>query len=376
MTALIVTTLTPGTKPLPGVRAARGLRGAFTNLPYVGPARIGATTKHATGIETGATDSGDTGGAGGNVTTDGYRAADDFGVQSLLGSGEIEDSGLSAADAAGDAVVIAAARPSRFRSNQATPGAAIPVAFTGEGVPGGSTQSSGTTASPAGGVFDTTGRAESTGLDRFGRAKGVANAGAGLGHLDYSEFDRSTTVSGSAVAVGDSIKTISTGTNQPDSLDGDTVAIDAKYVGGPRLAPGAGSTAATTVTPTLPPPLFDTTATASGTIAFTDGTAAIDVDIHDDDQSAGSADRAGIVAAVYKVDTDNADEDGPLVRFASVDLTAGAGTIIEFAGAASDGTAVVTGDYRIYARFRAARPAAAGGGYIYGPVAKTTLTVA
>ncbi len=363
MAAITVTALVPGTKPLPSRKPQRGLRGAFMNLPYVGPARIDDGADHATGIED------PTKGGGGAVTTDGYRQSDSFGVQKLLGDvgGEIEDVGLSSADGAGQHTL---ARASRFRQPA---GAATPPAYIADGIEGGSTQSTGTTAVPVGGVFDTTGRAVDTGLDRFGRTKGVANAGAGLGTYHYTNASRKkSTMSGSAVALGDATRTISTGTNQPDSVEGDTVAVAAKYVGTPRLAPGAGSTAVGTITPTLTAPLLGSV--GDGTIGLVDGGAAIDVDLHANDITGGSNDRAGAVLAIYKRSADDTDEDGPLLAFCSID---GGTDATEAVGAAGIGAAALaTGTYRVYARWRYPRPAASGGGYEYSPLAIGTIAVA
>lgn len=346
MAAITITDLTPGTVPLPSIRPQKGLRGAFMNIPYVGPARID-TGDHAEGIETG------NGGGGGlpGAAADGYRQSDTFGVQDALGSGEIEDVGLSAADGAGVNVVT---RPARFRGPAGIGSSTSPTAFTGDGVKGGSTP---------GAPIDTTGRAVSTGEDRFGRTKGVANAGAGLGTYDYTNFDGAGTVSGSGSGLGDAVKTISTGDNQPDSVEGDTVAVDAKVVGGPRIAPGPAGGASTT-TPTLAAPLIGSV--GDGTIGVVDGGGAIDVDLHANDITGGSNDRAGAVVAVYERDADDTDEDGPLVKFASID-------------GGTDATELVTvaaGTYRVYARWRAPRPAADGGGYVYGPIAIGSITVA
>lgn len=309
MATVVKTDLTPGTVPLKG-RPKRGLRGAFFGLPYIGPvltkATVGTqTVNHAAGVGTGA-------GAGGAAGTDGYREKDAY---SKTG-GEIEDLGLSSAEG-GD--VTAANRPTGR------------AGFTAKGIAGGSTP---------GAPIDATGRAESTGVDRFGRTKGVPNAGAGLGTYDYTNFDGRPTLSGD---------------------------------GGYALGAGRGSmgTDGETVTQTVTRAVIGTTAApASGTIGIINGGAGgtIDIDIHADDIVAPLA---GFEVLVAKRDADDTDEDGAVVAFCAFD---GGTDILDPAitDATIAGTTVV-----VYARRRFIVQNAAGGlSYGVGPwSARTTLAV-
>lgn len=254
----------------------RGLRGAMFGLPYIGPVLSGGrpgvqTIKHYS----------DSAGvlAGGAAGSSGYREKDAY---SSIG-GEIEDVGLSAGEGAD---VVAVSRPTGR------------TAFIGDGVPGGSFVSDkGAGGSQEGAVIDADGRATSTGVDRFGRTKGVANAGAGLGTYDYTNFDGRATLSGDG---GRSLGSAGRGSME---TDGETVS---QKHGRPTV---------------------DGTTASSGTVAIIDGTAQeLDIDIDDADQTGGANGRVGCEVAVFKRDADDTDEDGAIVGFFKA-IGAGSDTI-------------------------------------------------
>jgi hypothetical protein len=305
MAAITVTTRVLGdtvTTVLPNTRPKRGLRGVFLGLPYIGPVLSGArpgtqSIVHATGAA-----------AGGAEDSTGYREKDTYDATGNTG-------GL----AGGPATSVS--RPTGR------------TAFIGAGVAGGSTP---------GAPIDATGRAVSTGKDRFGRAKGVANVGAGLGTYDYTNFDERPT------------------------LDGD---------GGRALgADGRGSmtTDGETVTQTVTRAVVGAAAgPAAGTVGIVDGGAGglVQVDLHADDITGGAGGLAGYEVSLFKRDKGDTDEDGPCIGVFDVDGGTDITTLTTVAAIA--GTTIV-----VYARKRYAMANGGATTYGYGPTsARATLAV-
>lgn len=295
MTAITVTTVAvdgSGDKPLPTSQGKRGLRGAFLNLPFIGPVITAATAVydgnptlvHPTYATVAI-------GAGGVPVSTGYRDDDSYSPT----GGEIEDAGLSAADG-GDvnAQTRASGRP----------------AYTANGVVGGSTP---------GAPILTTGRAQSTGVDRFGRTKGVANAGAGLGDLVYTTFSRQSTLSGDG---GRALGSAGRSTQTDSDAVGSNVNVNV-----PRPTLGASANP------------------AAGTVGVVDSGAngIAQIDLHADDITGGASGYAGAQVALYKLDSGDTDEDGTFIGL----FTCDGGTDIT---TLYDGAAATT--YRVYTRFR------------------------
>jgi hypothetical protein len=270
MAVVVLTDLTPGTRALKG-GPKRGLKGAMFAGTYRGPIIGGdaviegpATPTHATGDS-----------AGGVEDSTGYRESDTYDT-SGVGTSNTRPTGRTA--------------------------------YTGAGVQGGSTPGS---------PIDATGRAESAGKDRFGRTKGVANEGAGLGTYDYTNFDSRATEAGD--------DGFGLGSGRGVTVDGETVT---EAVGPPTIGAAAGP--------------------AAGTIGIIDGGAGgtIDIDLHADDITGGAAGLAGFEVQVWERDTDDTDEDRRLLAFFSVD---GGTDILDpaYTNAAIAGTTVA-----LYARKR------------------------
>jgi hypothetical protein len=152
-----------------------------------------------------------------------------------------------------------------------------------------------------------------TGVDRFGRARGVANVGAGLGNYVYTNFD------GRSVDVGAS------GAQEEGEGRGTSAA----------LATGV-------VTRAVPRPASPLGAVASGTVALIDGTAGVmQVDLDAADITGGGNGRKGAEVAVFARGADT-QEDGRLLFFGSVD----GGTDVSTLFTPGAGT------YAVYTRFR------------------------
>lgn len=187
------------------------------------------------------------------------------------------------------------------------------TAFIASGIQGGSLTTG------AGDVIDVTGRAEDTGVDRFGRSLTGDAYPNGSGRYTYTNFDGRS------------------------SLDGD---------GGRALgAAGRGTTVdGETVTVNIGRPATDGTNEGSGTVAIVGAAGAIQAAIHADDLPAsattnGTNGHAGCLIAVYKRGTDT-DEDGAHV-----------GTVT-FGTASTDGsdntnilTSLTAGTYAVYVRW-------------------------
>jgi len=305
MTAITVTTRTPGdgvTTVLPPSRPKRGLRGAFTNIPYIGPVLSGAAVEPPASVLHNSTSA-----AGGVEDTDGYRELDEYSVDGNTG-------GLTGGPS------TSVSRPTGR------------TAYIGAGVPGGSTP---------GAPIDTTGRAVSTGKDRFGRTKGTPNSGAGIKDYDYTNFDGRAT------------------------LDGD---------GGRAVGVGRGTTTdGVNVTQAVTRAVVDTTGAndTAGSVNVTDGGAggAITVDLHANDITGGSAGMAGFQVSLFKRDTGDTDEDGPCIGVFDVDGGTDASTLTTVAALA--GTTIA-----IYARRRFKLTNGGATTYGYGPIsARATLAV-
>jgi len=286
MVAITVTALTPGTRALASVKTQRGIRGAFLNLPYVGPAKV-ASGGHVTLADLG---------GGGTEDSKAYRTSDSFDLSGQTG-------GLTGGPA------TSVTRPSRYRYG---PGATTVQAYIGAGVQGGSAP---------GLPVDLSGRAVDAGVDRFGRARGVANVGAGLGMYTYTNFDSRTPAAGAEGS-------------------------GAQEAGGGRGTVGPSDTSGTVTRSvsslpsitTDPRPVVDASV-ASGNVGIVDGTTGImQVDLDAADITGGASGRKGAEVAVFARGADT-DEDGRLLFFGSVDggtdvstlFTPGAGTYAVYA---------------------------------------------
>jgi hypothetical protein len=152
------------------------------------------------------------------------------------------------------------------------------------------------------------------GVDRFGRARGVANVGAGLGMYTYTNFD------GRSVDIG--------GSGQQEAGEGRGTSAD--------LTTGVPVRA-------VPRPAIGAAANpAAGTVALVNGTGGVmQVDLHADDITGGAAGRKGAEVAVFALGTD-VQEDGRLLFFGSVDGGTDIGTLFT----------PTAGTYAVYARFR------------------------
>jgi hypothetical protein len=304
--AITLTTLNKETAPSASVflsptRAGRpstqkrGLRGAFASLPYIGPIISKATaagTQTGTGVTVTHTD---TIAGGGTEDSKGYRKSDTYDQSGNTG-------GLAGAPATSVTRPNPGAVPAALRATQA---------YIGEGVQAGSRVSS----TKGADVIDAAGRANDTGVDRFGRARGVANVGAGAGWYTYTNFD---------------------GRSMPDGEGGKAAGIGGRGT--------SVSDETVTVAKPGPPPTFG--GVAAGVIALADltGAAGFSVNIHADDVTGGANGRKGaeIVAFTRGADT---EEDLTLVGYAIADGTQGASGA--FPGSASRAGQTLA----VYARF-------------------------
>jgi len=312
MTAITVTTRTLGdgvTTVLPPSRPKRGLRGAFMNIPYVGPLLSGAAVEPPASVLHNSTSA-----AGGVEDTDGYRELDEYSVDGNTG-------GLTGGPS------TSVSRPTGR------------TAYIGAGVPGGSsvrTEAAGPQTNK--GPIDPTGRAVSTGKDRFGRTKGTPNSGAGIKDYDYTNFDGRSTLDGDGGrALG--------GGGRGTTTDGVNVT---QYQSRPTVGASANPAASTV-----------------GVVAG--GSSVVQVDIHADDITGGSAGLAGYQVALFERDTGDTDEDGPCIGVFDCDGGTDITTLTTLSGAR---TIVV------YARKRYKVTNGGATTYGYGPrSARVTLAV-
>ncbi len=342
MTAITVTPLAvdgTGDKALPTTNAKRGLRGAFLNIPHIGPVITTATaTYDANPTLVHPTYATTLIGAGGVEDTTGYRDDDSY-----------DPTGNSGGLAGGPTTSVT--RPTGR------------TAFIGAGVPGGSTVSDKDTGgSEAGEVIDVAGRAQSTGKDRFGRTKGTANSGAGLGDLVYTNFDGRATLDGDG---GRSIGSAGRDTQtDPDAVGSNVNVVIARPSTGTSADPSAG------------------------TVGVVDGGAGgvVRVDIHADDITGGANGLAGYNIILRKRDSGDTDEDGALIG--SYDCDGGTDITTVLTDATLAGTTIVFYARKRYPvqKFIAARtgPGVVNQGavatgitkYGYGPLsARATLAV-
>jgi hypothetical protein len=294
MVAISVTALTDSTQLTGRVGSStprRGILGAAGGV-YIGPVRPNATS-HAT-----------SGNAGGAEDSTGYRESDTYdasgATSGFMGSGGGTVS--SSTRGGGSTGAVGGTGPQQRTASIAN------------GVQGGSAP----TAGQAGvGVVDTTGRAESTGVDRFGRTKNsvAQGTGAGKGYYDYTNFDGRSNAAGSRADVGQGRGSIATGTGPADAVTGETVSrtvgvrptrsTASTQVGGAALGTGTLANRATVGTI----PLVGTTADpAAGTIAVVGGATKVQVDLHADDITGGANLRAGAEVVIFKRGGDT-DED-------------------------------------------------------------------
>jgi hypothetical protein len=334
MVAISVTAITNATQNTGRVGSStprRGLLGAAGGV-YIGPVRPNATS-HSTGIA-----------AGGAEDSTGYRESDTY-----------DASGASAAFMGSGGATVNTSTRGKAGTNVVGDGT-----WTGSvanGVQGGSTP---------GVPVDTTGRAESTGLDRFGRTKNstAQGTGAGKGYYDYTNFDGRSNTAGSRADVGQGRGSIATGTGPADAVTGETVSRTVgvrptrssatTQVGGSSI--GLGTVANRATVGTIP--LVGTTADpAAGTIAVVGGAGKVQVDLHADDITGGANLRAGAEVVIYKRGGDT-DED----------------TLTEVARFRADGgtdiTDAVTGltaaTYAFYGRFLYTGSPSSGGNLVNG----------
>lgn len=337
MTAITVTALTAASDNTGRVGSGgpkRGLRGAAGGV-YIGPVRPNSTS-HATGAQ-----------PGGVEDTTGYRESDTYdasgGSGGALGAGGATTA--SSTRGGGSTNAVGGTTPQQR------------TAYVADGVQGGSAPTQG----QAGvGVIDTTGRAESTGVDRFGRTKNATTqgTGAGKGYYDYTNFDGRSTAAGSRASVGEGRGSISTGTGPADTIAGETVArttgvrptrsTGTTQVGGNAIGLGTQANRATVGTV---PTVATTADQAAGVIAVVGGSGKVQIDLHADDITGGANLRAGAEVVMYKRGGDT-DEDvlSEVARF-----RADGGTDISDAV-----TGLTAGVYAFYGRFL----------YTAGPVGK------
>jgi len=274
----------------------RGLKGAAGGL-YVGPIIGAASVIEGPSSPTHAV----TALAGGVEDTTGYRESDTY-----------DRSGNSGG-------LLGAASTSVSRPTGRT-------AYIGNGVQGGST---------AGDPIDSAGRAEDTGVDRFGRSLTGANyPTGGGGRFTYTNFD------GRAVPGGDGGLG---GGGRGTTVDGETVTANQGV------------------------PATHDTAESSGTVAVVDAAGKIVTAIHANDITGGSNGHKGAEITVYKRGSDT-DDDGAFYRAATI------GTVVSDGPDDTDTfTAVTAGTYSFYVRWRYA---AADGSIHLGPAsARGTVTV-
>jgi hypothetical protein len=292
------------------------------HIPYVGPLLTGATVEAPASVLHNESIAG-----GGAAATKGYRELDEYNPN----GGEVEDVGLSSADGAG---VNSVTRPN--------PGAVagalrVTQAYTGDGVPGGSTvNDEDVGGTEVGEIIDVAGRAISTGKDRFGRTKGTPNSGAGIKDFDYTNFDARSALSGD---------------------------------GGYAVGVGRGtSTDGVNVTHTLARAVVDTTPGSAGTVGISDGGAGglVRVDLHATDVAAP---RAGFQVSLFKRDTGDNEEDGACIGVFDVDVGTDITDLLTDATLA--GTTIV-----IYARKRNDLANGGAASFVYGPLSeRVTLAV-
>jgi hypothetical protein len=316
---------------------------------YIGPVRPNSTS-HAT-----------TTAAGGAEDSTGYRESDTY-----------DASGATSGFAGSGGGTVNTSTRGGAGTNQV--GYTTRTAYTANGVQGGSAPTQG----QAGvGVVDTTGRAESTGTDRFGRTKNsvAQGTGAGKGWYDYTNFDSRSNTAGSRADLGQGRGSIATGTGPADAVTGETVSRTVgvrptrssatTQVGGASI--GLGTVANRAAVGTIP--LVGTSADpAAGTIAVVGGSGKVQIDLHADDITGGANLRVGAEVVMYKRGGDT-DEDlhTEVARF-----RADGGTDISDA---VTGLAAVT--YAFYGRFLYSGSNASGGNSVQaGPwSARGTVTV-
>lgn len=270
--------------------AKRGIRGAAGGV-YVGP-----ILSHATAAEN----------ADASASTVTHAVAGG-GVEDTTGARE---SDTYAPDGVGTGGLTGGASSSVSRPTGRT-------AFIGAGVVGGSTP---------GNPVDRTGRAEDTGVDRFGRSlTGDAYGEGGGGRFTYTNFDGRSDLSGDG---GRALGSAGRGTN----TDLETVVVR------------------------IPRPTAGTSANPSaGTVALVQGDDKFQVDLHADDITGGASGYKGARIALYTRGSDT-DDDGQLVGV--VDADGGTDITDAFTGLVSGAT------YAFYAWFRYA---AADGSVHLGP---------
>lgn len=278
------------TRHLRAATPKRGLRGAMFGLPYRGPI-ITKATAAGTQTGTGVTVTHIDGVAGGGTEdSKAYRKSDTYDASGETG-------GLTGGPATSVTRPNPGAVPAALRATQA---------YIGAGIQGGSAISD----TAPGKVIDPAGRANDTGVDRFGRTRGTPNSGAGAGWYTYTNFDGRATVDeqgGQAAGIG------SRGT----SISDETVTVNK-----PGPAPTYGAVATGVVA------LADLTAGAG----FSVNVAAADL----------TAPRAGIEMAVFRQGNDTDEDRLTLVGYFIVTGTTGATTV--------PGTTTVT-TYVVYTRF-------------------------
>lgn len=258
--------------------AERGIRGAAGGV-YVGPTQPNSTSH----------------GAGGGVEdTSGYRESDTY--DATEGT-----SGLTGAD---QATTTTVARPTGR------------TAYIADGVQGGSTP---------GKPIDTTGRAEDTGVDRFGRT-------GQPGHLTYTNFDGRANLGQNA---GRPLGASGRGSMESS---GETVTYASTNRPNASARPGVNASR----TATIARPVIGGAANPSaGTVGVIAGTGKFTVDLNAADVSGGARGLKGVRVVAFKRKTDT-DEDGALAGIVDFDSTT-----------EGDGvTGLAAGTYAVYARFR------------------------
>lgn len=342
MVAITVTTITGGQSHKSGKGSGsprRGILGAAGGV-YIGPVRPNSTS-HATTIA-----------AGGVEDSTGYRESDTYDASGASGG----------AMGVGGATVTTS---TRGKAGTNVVGDATWTASIANGVQGGSTPLNG---QGTFGPFDTTGRTEDGGSDRFGRTKNstAQGTGAGKGWYKYTNFDGRSNTAGSRANLGEGRGSKATGTGPADAVTGETVSRTVgvrptrssatTQVGGASI--GLGTVANRATVGTIP--LVGTSADPSaGTIAVVGGTGKVQVDLHADDITGGANLRVGAEVVMYKRGGDT-DEDtlSEVARF-----RADGGTDITDAV-----TGLAAATYAFYGRFLySGTPTASGNTVHAGP---------